>query len=275
MSDLVFEDKLILFHLFGFIPVSATSIVDILIVAFIIYRVLGLIRGTRAAQILAGLFLVITLAMAAPLFEMDALVWLLEQVRSILLILLVILFQPELRRFLGALGQSPAFRWLYKTESSHVVDEVATAAEQMASRGFGALMVMVRDVQLDPIVDSGVPLNAQVSADLLTTIFTPRSPLHDQAAVIRGERLVAARCTLPLAEDVDDQRLGTRHRAALGLSQESDAVTVVVSEESRIISLAIGGVLVRGLAGAELRQRLSELMAPKGEALVAANGDED
>ena len=154
----MFEDKLTLFHLFGFLPVSATSIVDILIVAFIIYRVLGLIRGTRAAQMLAGLFLVITVAMAAPLFEMDALVWLLEQVRSILLILLVILFQPELRRFLGVLGQSPVFRWLYKTESSHLVDEVATAAEQMASRGFGALLVMVRDVQLGSIVDSGVPL---------------------------------------------------------------------------------------------------------------------
>ena len=270
------EDKLTLFHLFGFLPVSITSILDILIVAFIIYRVLGLIRGTRAAQMLVGLFLVVTVAMAAPLLEMDALVWLLEQVRSILLILLVILFQPELRRLLGVLGQSPVFRWLYKSESSHVVDEVAAAAEQLASRGFGALLVMVREVQLGSIVDSGVPLNAQVSADLLTTIFTPRSPLHDQAVVIQGEQLVAARCTLPLTEDVDDERLGTRHRAALGLSQESDAVTVIVSEESRVISLAIGGVLVRGLAVAELRQRLTELMAPKGEApVVNANADED
>jgi diadenylate cyclase len=144
-----------------------------------------------------------------------------------------------------------------------VIDEVVAGAAQLAQRGYGALIVLAREASLEPIVETGVALNAQVSADLLTTIFTPRSPLHDQAVVIQGESLIAARCTLPLAEEVEDQRLGTRHRAALGMSQETDAVTVIVSEESQTISLSVGGGLARGLSPQELRQRLGELMSPR------------
>lgn len=268
------EDKLTLFHIFGFIPVSIISVFDILIVAFIFYRVLGLIRGTPAAQIVAGLFLVVTVAMVAPLLKMEALMWLMEQVLSILLILLVILFQPELRRVLGVLGQGRLFRWFYKIEETRVFDEVASSAEQLARLGYGALIVLTREVGLRTIVDSGVPLNARVSADLLTTIFTSRSPLHDQAVVIDGETLVAARCTLPLAEEVGERRLGMRHRAALGLSRESDAVTVVVSEENRAISLAFGGVLTEGLSPAELKLRLAELTASGRRSGVAAAEEE-
>jgi diadenylate cyclase len=264
----VLEDDLVLFHLFGFLPFSLVSLADILLVAFIFNRLLFLIKGTRAAQMLVGLLLVVTVAMAAPWLNMNALAWLLEQVRSILLILLVILFQPELRRILQVLGQSPVFRWFYKAEPTRVIDEVVNGVERLADLGYGALIVLVRQVQLGPVIETGVLLDSDVSDDLLTTIFNPRTPLHDQAVIIQGERLVAARCTLPLAEDVEDQRLGTRHRAALGLSQESDAVTIIVSEESSIISLAIGGVLVRGLDRMELKQRLQELMAP-GQAVVA------
>lgn len=255
-------EELVLFHLFGFLPFSLTSLLDILLVAFIFNRLLSLIKGTRAAQMLVGLLLVVTVAMAAPWLNMNALAWLLEQVRSILLILLVILFQPELRRILQVLGQSPALRWFYRAEPTRVIDEVVEGVERLADLGYGALIVLVRQAQLGTIVETGVLLDAEVSDDLLTTIFNPRTPLHDQAVIIQGERVVAARCTLPLAEDVEDQRLGTRHRAALGLSQESDAVTIVVSEESSTISLAIGGGLVRGLDGRELKQRLQELMAP-------------
>jgi diadenylate cyclase len=258
----VLAEELVLFHLFGFLPFSLTSLLDILLVAFIFNRLLSLIRGTRAAQMLVGLLLVVTVSMAAPWLNMNALAWLLEQVRSILLILLVILFQPELRRILQVLGQSPALRWFYRAEPTRVIDEVVEGVERLADLGYGALIVLVRQAQLGTIVETGVLLDAEVSDDLLTTIFNPRTPLHDQAVIIQGERVVAARCTLPLAEDVEDQRLGTRHRAALGLSQESDAVTIVVSEESSTISLAIGGGLVRGLDGRELKQRLQELMAP-------------
>ena len=271
------ENELVLFHLFGFLPFSLISLLDILLVAFIFNRLLALIKGTRAGQMLVGLLLVVTVAMAAPWLHMNALAWLLEQVRSILLILLVILFQPELRRILQVLGQSPAFRWFYRAEPTRLIDEVVEGVERLADLGYGALIVLVRQAKLGTIIETGVPLDAEVSDDLLTTIFNPRTPLHDQAVVIEGERLVAARCTLPLAEDVEDLRLGTRHRAALGLSQESDAVTIVVSEESSTISLAIGGGLVRGLDRLELRQRLRELMAPsqaKVETVEAVEEDE-
>ena len=256
------EGQLVLFHLFGFLPFSLASLVDILLVAFIFNRLLFLIKGTRAAQMLVGLLLMVTVAMAAPWLKMDALAWLLEQVRSILLILLVILFQPELRLILQGLGQSRILRWFYKVEPSRVIDEVVNGVERLAGLGYGALIVLMRQAQLGTIIETGVRLDSTVSDDLLTTIFNPRTPLHDQAVIIQGERLVAARCTLPLAEDVEDQRLGTRHRAALGISQESDAVTIVISEESSTISLAIGGVLVRGLDPRELKQRLQELIAP-------------
>ena len=256
-------DELVLFELFGFLPVSVISVVDIAIVAFIFYRLFNLIRGTRAAQMLVGLFLLVTIALAARWQELTATAYLLEQVQSILLILLVILFQPELRRMLVALGQSPLLNWFYKTEPSRVIDEIVAGAEQLADRGYGALIVIGREAGLAAVIESGVPLNARVSADLLTTIFTPRSPLHDQAVVIQGEALVAARCTLPLADEVEDQRIGTRHRAALGVSLETDAVTVVVSEETQAISLTAGGGLSRGLDGRELRRRLAELMSSR------------
>lgn len=263
------QDTLVLFDLFGFIPFSVLSAVDILVVAFVIYRLFGLIRGTRAAQMLGGLFLLVTLALAAHWQRMIGLTYVLEQLRSILLILLVILFQPELRRMLVALGQSPLLNWFYKAEPSRVIDEVVAGARQLAKHGYGALIVLGREAGLESIVESGVQLNARVSADLLTTIFTPRSPLHDQAVIIDGETLVAARCTLPLAEEVEDQRLGTRHRAAIGLSQETDAITIVVSEESQTISLSVGGDLERGLSAQELKQRLTELLSSR-ERLVGA-----
>ncbi|MEC7226132.1 MAG: diadenylate cyclase CdaA [Candidatus Latescibacterota bacterium] len=266
----MFEDGLTLFYLFGFLPVSVFSLIDIALVSLVLYRLFGLIKGTRAGQMLVGLLLLVTLAMAAPWLQMNALAWLLEQVRSILLILLVILFQPELRRLLLALGQSQFLRWFYKVEPSRVIDEVVNGVVQVAEQGYGALIVLGRQSPLGSVVETGVAIDSEVSDDLLTTIFNPRTPLHDQAVVIQGERLIAARCTLPLAEEVEDQRLGTRHRAALGLAQESDAVTIVVSEETRTISLAIGGVLLRGLNRAELKQRLVELLAPQQTDMVAA-----
>jgi diadenylate cyclase len=268
------EQRLVLFHLFGFLPVSVISIIDILIVAFVLERLFTLIKGTRAAQMLVGLLIVVTVAMAATGLRMDALAWLLEQLRSILLILLVFLFQPELRRMLLMLGKNPLLDWFFRAAPSRVIDEVANGVELLAELGYGALIVLTRQAQLASVIESGAPLDAAVSGELLATIFTPRSPLHDQAVVIRGERMVAARCTLPLAEEVEDRRLGTRHRAALGLSQESDAVIVVVSEESRTISLAIGGGLLRGLHGQELRMRLAELMGPRENAL-ALHGDDE
>tara|TARA_B100000686_G_C16751126_1_gene952554 strand:+ start:725 stop:1537 length:813 start_codon:yes stop_codon:yes gene_type:complete len=259
----VIPDELVLVKLFGFLPVSIVSLIDIGLVAFIFYRLFNLIRGTRAAQMLVGLFLLVTIALAARWQQLTASAYLLEQVQSILLILLVIVFQPELRRMLLVLGQSPLLSWFYKTEPTRVIDEIVAGAEQLAENGYGALIVIGREAGLESVIESGVPLNASVSADLLTTIFTPRSPLHDQAVIVQGETLIAARCTLPLSDEVEDQRLGTRHRAALGLSQETDAVTVIVSEELQTISLTAGGGLSRGLNGRELKHRLTELLSPR------------
>ena len=157
-----------LFELFGFIPVTAVSILDLLIVTLIIYRLLTLIRGHRGAHMLVGLFLLVSVALAARWREkeMMAVAWMLEQVQSILLILLVILFQPELRRVLLAIGQSPLLSWFYKTEPSRVIDEVVNGSVQLAERGYGALIVLAREAGLGAIIESGAPLNAQVSADL-------------------------------------------------------------------------------------------------------------
>jgi diadenylate cyclase len=268
-------DELVLFHLFGFLPVSVISLLDIAVVGLVIYLLLNLVRGMRAAQMLLGLLLLTGVALAARWLEMTALAYLLDQVQSILLILLVILFQPELRRMLAAVGQSPVLSWFYKSEPSRVIDEVVSGAVQLADRGYGALIVIAREAGLEGIIESGVPLNARVSADLLTTIFTPRSPLHDQAVVIQGESLVAARCTLPLADEVEDQRLGTRHRAALGVSHETDAVTIVVSEETQTVSITVGGGLVRGLDARELKQRLTELLSPREAAARPTIDDDD
>ena len=231
------EDKFTLLYFDNFVPFSIISVLDILVVAFVFYKFLGLIRGTRAAPILVGLFVVVSVAVAAPRLKMEALA--------------------------------------YKTEPTQIIDEVVAGVEQLASMGYGALIVLGREVGLGSVVATGVQINARVSADLLTTIFTPRSSLHDQAVIIQGETLVAARCTLPLAEDIEDRRLGTRHRAALGLSQESDAVTVVVSEENRAISLAIGGVLVRGVGSRDLKQRLAEHLTPGEGKIQVMRGDDE
>ena len=252
-----------LFKLFGFIPVSLLSVFDVGIVSLIIYRTFVLIKGTRAGPMLVGLLLLVLVAMAAPWLQMNALAWLLEQLRSILLILLVVLFQSELRRVLMVLGQSPLLTWFYKPEPPKFIDTVVSGAVQLSEQGYGALIVLLRQGSLGTILETGGQLHAKLSDDLLTTIFSPRTPLHDQAVILQGELLLAARCTLPLAEDVEDDSLGTRHRAAFGLSQESDAVIIVISEETRAISLAVGGELMQGIERDELKARLFELLAPK------------
>ena len=146
----------VLFHLFGFLPVSLASVVDILLVGFIFFRLFSLIKETRAAHMVAGLLFMVIVALAAPWLKMNALSWLLEQVRSILLILLVILFQPELRRLLQVLGQTPAFRWFHKAEPSRIIDEVVSGVGRLADLGYGALIVLVRQVHIRPVIETGV-----------------------------------------------------------------------------------------------------------------------
>lgn len=239
--------------------------IDILLVSAILYRVFLLLRGTRAVQMLLGLLLLAGISLAAHRLELFTLSWILENFWSAWVLVLIILFQPELRRALTQLGHSRLFRGVLGAsleERSHVVEDVVKAAESLAAKRIGALIVIERTTGLRHYAELGVPLDAVISADLLNSLFLPYSPLHDGAAFIQGDRIVAAGCFLPLSRNVDlSRKLGTRHRAALGITEETDAVAVVASEETGRISLALAGRLEIPPDREALRRRLSELLA--------------
>jgi diadenylate cyclase len=237
---------------------------DILLVAAIVYRVFVLFRGTRAVQMVIGLAALVGASLLARGMELHSLQWLLDNFWSFWVIALVVLFQPELRRALASAGQPRLFRSLFGTareEAVRVVDEIASVAESLAGRRIGVLIVIERATGLRQYAELGVALDAIVSADLLTSLFLPYSPLHDGAVFIHGSRVVAAGCFLPLSRNLQIGRaLGTRHRAALGISEETDAVSVVVSEETGRISIAVDGHIESIVEADSLRPRLSALL---------------
>jgi diadenylate cyclase len=239
------------------------DVLDILLVALLIYRVLWLFRGTRAVQIAVGLGVLAGATMAARAFELTSLGWLLDHFWSFWVVVLIVVFQPELRRALAWVGQGPVLKRLLgdTTERARVVDEVGRAVEALAARRIGALIVLERSTGLRQYAELGVALDALVSADLLTSVFLPYSPLHDGAVFIQGGRVVAAGCFLPLSRNTQIGRtLGTRHRAALGITEETDAIAVVASEETGRLSLAVAGRIEVAADADALRQRLEELM---------------
>jgi diadenylate cyclase len=236
---------------------------DILLVAAVIYRVFVLFRGTRAVQMVIGLAGLVAVSLLARTLELHSLQWILDNFWSFWVIALVVLFQPELRRALASAGQARFFRTLVggaSAEAARVVDEVASVADSLAGRRIGALIVLERATGLRQYAELGVALDAIVSADLLTSIFLPYSPLHDGAVFIQSNRVVAAGCFLPLSRNAHLGRaLGTRHRAALGISEETDAVAVVVSEETGLMSLAVDG-RIETVDAETLRSRVSALL---------------
>jgi diadenylate cyclase len=233
------------------------DIVEVAIVAFALYRVLLLLRGTRAVQMLLGVFVLIVVYAAAWTAKLTLITYLLNLVFTYGVFALLIVFQPELRAALAQLGQSPVTRIFRRLEQHEVFDEIVDAVERLSRNGIGAIIAIERDVPLGEYVQSGSEMEAKVSTDLLTTIFTPYSPLHDGAVVVRGDTIVGAGCILPLAQgQFDDRSIGTRHRAAIGLSEETDAIVVVVSEETATISVALHGRLMRPLVAAQLRDLL-------------------
>ncbi|MFQ5679672.1 MAG: diadenylate cyclase CdaA [Gemmatimonadota bacterium] len=251
---------------FRFLSVGWKDLFEILLVAYLIYRILVLWTGTRAFQILFGLVLLVAVYALAQLLELDLITYILSQVFTYGVFVLIVVFQPELRSALARLGQSRLWRILPRVQRVDVVEEITTAAERLSRAKIGAIIAIERDVGLGEYAETGTPISAQVSADLLTTIFTPYSPLHDGAAIIRGDQIVAAGCILPLTQfPISDKTLGTRHRAAIGLSEETDAYVVVVSEETSLISLAHRGVLRRGLELERLRARLAAERDVPGE----------
>jgi diadenylate cyclase len=242
--------------------------VDIILVAVVIYRVLVMFRGTRAVQMLAGLGGLMIASFLARRLDLFSTSWILENFWSVWVLALVVLFQPEFRRALAQIGQSPLLQALLGArgeQQGHVIDDVVKAAESLAAKRMGALIVLERSTGLRNYAELGVPLDALVSADLLVSLFLPYSPLHDGAVFIRDNRVAAAGCFLPLSRNTQLGRaLGTRHRAAVGLSEETDAVVLVVSEESGRISLAVGGHMESPLDRDALRQRLGDLFALAG-----------
>lgn len=254
----------------AFVRVGLSDLVDIAAVAFIFFKLLMLMRGTRAVQMLTGLFLLFLASFAAYWLQLDALRWLISNVAPVGVIAIVVVFQPELRRALAKLGQSPLIRGFLRGLESGTLDELVHGSLQLSQRKLGGLIVLERVVGLKGYVETGKIINAAVSADLISTIFTPPSPLHDGAIVIRGSTIVAARCTLPLTQNPRYRRvLGMRHQAAVGISEESDAVVVVVSEETGLISVAHQGRLQRRLDEKALRSTLVDLFQEEKEQKAA------
>jgi diadenylate cyclase len=239
-------------------------VLDVAIVAYVLYRVLLVFRGTVAIQMLAGLGLLMGARLAARQADLRSLSFVLENFWAFWVLALIVLFQPELRRALAQAGRNPLLQRVAgqaRAARRELLDEVVRAVDVLGVKRIGALIAVERQVGLRAYAELGVPMEAVVSAELLGSIFQPGSPLHDGAALIQGDRITSAGCFLPLSRNLGLSRtLGTRHRAAVGLSEETDAAVVVVSEETGVISVAVDGVIERGLDPDRLRERLTALL---------------
>ncbi|MBX6396554.1 MAG: TIGR00159 family protein [Alicyclobacillaceae bacterium] len=246
-----------------------TDLLDILLVTYVLYRMILLIRGTRAVQLLKGIVVILVATGLSSYLHLRAMSWLLDKALTIGLFAIPVVFQPELRRALEQLGRGRFFAWSFQM-SNHdrdvdkVITELTRAVQVLAKNRIGALIAVERETGLNDYVETGIPVDAQVSAELLVNIFIPNTPLHDGAVIVRQNRIAAAGCVLPLSDSREiGKQLGTRHRAAVGLSEHSDALAVVVSEETGQISLAVEGVLNRDLDEQALREMLGTLLRPQ------------
>ena len=246
----------------AFLSVRVYDVVDILAVSFVLYSLYKIFKGTRAAQLLSGILILILLSVIVRWAELHGMSWLLSNLSTVWVIAVVILFQPELRRILIYLGQIPVVRYLFRVKNLAMVGEISEAVVICQERKWGMLIVMEGEVGLKHIKEKSASINARVSAELLVSIFNPTSPLHDGAVIISHEVIESAKCILPLSEEPQGARmkLGTRHLAALGLSEESDAHILVVSEETGTLSHVHNGVMKRGLDEIQLRKVLNNLI---------------
>jgi diadenylate cyclase len=252
-----------------FDQVRPSTILDIAITAILIYWLFSLIRGTRAVRLVLGISVLFGLYVVARWLDLRMVTQILETGAFVGVFAFVVVFQPELRRALERIGRVGSLAWLMSPAEERLAERVATeiarAAASMSAQGHGALIVLERETGLEEIAESGVMIHGDLSADLLETIFMPRTALHDGAVIVRGDRIVAAGALLPLAElTVQSQRFGTRHRAALGITEQTDAVVVVVSEENGQISLVERARIVRNLNEAQLARALASLLSPAG-----------
>ena len=254
------------------------TVLDILLVALIIYEVLVMIRGTRAAPMLAGLAAVAVAFYLARIGELATLNWLVSRLLPYIVFALIVVFQSEIRHVLSDVGRRVSFLRGSAVEGDSY-DDIVLAANLFSQHQTGALIVIEREIGLRTYIESGVAMDARLSYDLLATIFRPSAPLHDGAVIIRKDRLAAAACFLPLSMNpVLATQLGTRHRAGIGITEETDAIAVIVSEESGAISMAVGGKIERDLTVEQLREHLSNelrrYMSPVALPTVVVQNDE-
>lgn len=248
----------------GFLRVGVIDILDIALVAYIFYKIYEFVRGRMAARMLLGLLFIIVLSVLADLLNMSGSSWIFSNLKAVWVIAFVIIFQPEFRRLLLYLGQNPILQKIVKVEAQKYLDIVISAVLDLSRKNFGALIVLLRDTEIKGILETGIILQAKVSKQLLLSIFNPRSPMHDGAVIMQGDVLLAGKCQLPLTQNPRlDPTLGMRHRSALGLSEQNDAIIIVVSEETGMISVAENGVLTRGLTEESLRKRLMDAFSPR------------
>ncbi|MBQ1855003.1 MAG: diadenylate cyclase CdaA [Anaerovibrio sp.] len=239
------------------------DVVDILIVAVILYKVYEMLQDTRAITLVKGLIVLMIVTLVAGLLELHVISWLLQKTVTLLFVALPIVFQPELRRALERLGQGRFLgldQYLDVEEANTLTNEIDKAVFNMADKKIGALLVIEKNVGINEIIDTGIKIEGLITTEFLMNVFIPNTPLHDGAAVVRGKRLVAAGCYLPLTENRSlSSELGTRHRAAIGLSEQCDAVIIIVSEETGVVSVAENGRIERYMTHDSLRQRIRPL----------------
>lgn len=246
-----------------------TLILDLAIVIFLVVKLVGLIKETRALQLLKGIIFLILITIVSGILELNVLNYILTSFMTYGVILLIVIFQPELRRALEQLGSNKINKFFgidkdIETKTKENIYKIVIAAMEMSKTKTGALMVIERDIKLKDIMDTGVPIDSELSPQLLVNIFTPKTPLHDGAVVISENRIKAAACMLPLSNDKHvSKRIGTRHRSAIGMSKESDAVVVVVSEETGKISVAKDGTLIADVKEDALKQILIKNLITK------------
>lgn len=247
--------------LFGFLTVRAFDIVDIVLVALLLYEFFKFVKGTKATPILVGLALFFIISFIARWLDLMAFSWIMRSILAVWVVAFVIVFQPEIRNALARIGKQRSIKFFLKVEESSAIDEIVDAIKKMSEDKIGALILIEKSIGLKDIIDTGVKIDAQVNSSLLRTIFFPDTPLHDGACVIQGDALVAAGCVLPLSENPSlSGRYGLRHRAALGISEQSDAICLVVSEETGKISFAYKGKLVTKVDIAILRRSLETIL---------------
>ena len=247
-----------------FANIRLLDILDIGLVAFIIYQIILLIKGTRAVQMLLGLVVIFVVYIASRVGDLHTLNWFLSNFLSSIILVIVVIFQNDIRRALMHVGRNPFFGGMSSNEESAVIEELVKASIALGGRKIGALIAIERENGINDILESGTEIDARVSCELIRAIFMPSSPIHDGALVVQQGRLAMAGCFLPLSRGLDlTKDMGTRHRAAVGLTELSDAVAIVVSEETGNVSVAVNGGMTRNLDATSLKKVLGRLLEPR------------